>query len=79
MNCIQLLKKLGMLPLFSKSEVNEAEEEDVIRTVIEHKVASKKSMAAAESFHESNANLLSAVRSLKSSAFANFERAIRDR
>ncbi len=78
MSCIHLLKKFGLLPLFSRSEINEAEEEDVIRTVIEHKAASSKALASAEEFHESNKNLQNAVRGLRSSAFANFERAIRD-
>lgn len=78
MSCIDLLKKFGLLPLFSKNEINEAEEEDIVRTVIEHKVASKKSLVAAEQFHASNKKLQNAVRDLRSSAFANFERAIRD-
>ena len=78
MSCVHLLKKLGLLPLFSRSEINEAEEEDVIRTVIEHKVASRKSLETAERFHESNEKLKQAVHNLRSSAFANFERTIRD-
>ncbi len=82
MNLIGFLQRNGWLPRFSRSEIDEAEEEDVSRSVIEHKVASTKSLATTKQFHEANNSLREAVRDLKSSgsnAFSDFERAIRDR
>ena len=68
------LQKLGLLPAIFRSDLEDAEVEDVLRSAIEHQRASKGALAAAERNQQANGRLREAVQSVRSSAFADVAR-----
>jgi len=76
MNCISILRRLGLLPAVFQSEIEAADSEDVVRTAMEHSRALNSVEDAAKQNQRANRRLRESIRRVKSSAFADFERSI---
>lgn len=80
MSCISFLQRIGLLPRIFRSEVEEAQTEDVLRTRIENAKAIDVASATTQRNQQSNGRLRESIRRVKSSsAFAEFETSLKAR
>jgi hypothetical protein len=79
MSLITRLQRMGWLPAYFASEVDDAGDEDLMRAKIKHTEVSKQTVEAIERNHQANGSLLEAVRRVRStSAFGDIERSVRN-
>lgn len=77
MNCISILRKLRLLPDWFRSELEEADSEDIARSSAEHARTVERAESVAVRNRYANGKLLESVRRVRSSAFAEFENSVR--
>ena len=71
----QLLRKIGLLP-YREEVIEEAEAENVDRTISASQAATERMTSTAEGMQASSSNLLHALRTSRARSFGEFEMSI---
>jgi len=78
MGCVQLLRKIGLLRGATRADIEDAMSEDVVRTSINQRSSADRIIHAAEANDHANNKLLDSIRRTRTSAFADFERSVKN-
>jgi hypothetical protein len=76
MSCISFLRRIGLLPVVSRAEIEAADTENIERSMMEHEKAVRRMVDANLRSSMINGGLLESIHRARTGTFADMERII---